>query len=114
MIDQDDMLRWTFYYMHDGDKSNYLIGSKLSGKYITQEDHPLNNKEAFIMISSKSIDFMTGYVPFVWDDKVKIYHTEKMLEVPVVVAGDNFSNLEGNLVVRNALVARNNLKHMME
>ncbi len=57
----------------DEDRNCYLVGSILSGEHITQESHPLNNREAHIIITSRSSDFRTEYVPFVWNDKAKIY-----------------------------------------
>lgn len=109
-----DSLLWTLYYLHDEDRNCYLVGFKLSGERVTQESHPLNNREALMMITSRSSEFSTEYVPFVWNDKVKLYHTEKMLEVPIAVAGDNFAGLQADLIVRNALVARNNLEQLLE
>ncbi len=114
----DDSLLWTHYYLHGEDRNCYLIGSKLEGKYVSGKDSPLNNKEVLMTIEEilPSIPryFRTESVPFVWNAKAKLYHTEKMLEVPVAVAGNNFANLRADLVVRNALVARVSLENLVK
>lgn len=113
MTEQNELLEWTFYKIYDENKNCYLIGSLLSGdgRVIASESHPLNTKDVYLEIISEELNFVAKPVPFLWDEKIKRYITERVSEVPAELVQNN---LRANLIVHNSLMAQKSLDDLFK